>query len=502
MKVKVRQRKDQGRVTWTADIHVTPKGEEAPDRFRLSAPPIVISKSSAERWAGEQARLIATNGRPYSTKKARETRAVKAAALAAAEAAAKAAEAPTFAAFFPKFLEHCTAERRKGSTLETYALVARLHIIPRLGHLALDKISELDVQRVKAGAGGGQAEPRQRRALGPHGHAQAREGSLPDRHHPADQAGEEGWRGDDALLLARGSSGAGWPRSSVIRCAWRPSCSHSMPGCARARVHALRWHDIDEKRNEVNVRHTLYRGDPGLRRRTGSRARVPMTARLLAALRALPRNSEWLLPRGVQTKPGVATRSACTPVSLRFVLASAAKRAGVPDHGPHSLRHTFASLLLAAGGRPPNAAGTPGPRVSLVRHRSIHAPDAGRRSIGGRQARGVRHRGAAPAGDCHRPGTGPEEAMRERPENAAMSSAYGLTRSQNLWFHERPYQKTRQTLTLTRVGPRRGILTSNRSSAPVEQQVLAHDHLRHLPASAALRYLEAPREHNPTTESR
>lgn len=82
-------------------MRVTPKGEEAPDRFRLSAPPIVTSKSGAERWAGEQARLIATNGRPYSTKKARETRAMK----AAAEAAAKAAQAPTLAAFFPKFLD-------------------------------------------------------------------------------------------------------------------------------------------------------------------------------------------------------------------------------------------------------------------------------------------------------------------------------------------------------------------------------------------------------------
>ena len=31
------------------------------------------------------------------------------------------------------------------------------------------------------------------------------------------------------------------------------------------------------------------------------------------------------------------------------VLTSTAKRAGVPDHGPHSLRHTFATLLLSSG---------------------------------------------------------------------------------------------------------------------------------------------------------
>jgi len=344
MKVKVRQRKDNGRVTWTADIHVTPKGEEAPDRFRLSAPLIVTSKSGAERWAGEQARLIAANGRPYSTKKARETRAVK----AAAEAAAKAAEAPTLAAFFPKFLEHCTAERRKGSTLETYALVARLHILPRLGHLALDKIGELDVQRVKAALVEG--KPSHVNVV-----LSVLTGTLKlaKAHYPTviippikrvKKDGEETLRfysrEEAAALVAA-------VQHHPVRLATILLALDA--GLRKGEVHALCWHDIDEKRNEVNVRHTLYRGTL-VSPKNGKPRRVPMTARLLAALRALPRDSEWLLPRGVQTKPGVATRSACTPVSLRFVLTSAAKRAGVPNHGPHSLRHTFASLLLAAGG--------------------------------------------------------------------------------------------------------------------------------------------------------
>ncbi len=344
MKVKVRQRKDNGRVAWTADIHVTPKGEEAPDRFRLSAPSSVTSKSGAERWAGEQARLIAANGRPYSTKKAREARAVK----AAAEAAAKTAQAPTLAAFFPKFLEHCTAERRKGSTLETYALVARLHLLPRLGHLALDKISELDVQRVKAALVEG--KPSHVNVV-----LSVLTGTLKlaKAHYPTvtippitrvKKDGEETMRfysqPEAAALVAAVQHHPA--RLATILLALDA-------GLRKGEVHALRWVDIDQQRCELNVRHTLYRGTL-VPPKNGKPRRVPMTARLVAAVESLPRDSEWLLPRGKQAKPGVATRSANTPVSLRFVLSSTAKRAGVPDHGPHSLRHTFASLLLAAGG--------------------------------------------------------------------------------------------------------------------------------------------------------
>lgn len=83
--------------------------------------------------------------------------------------------------------------------------------------------------------------------------------------------------------------------------------------------------------------------------KSGRSRRVPMTSRLLAALRSLDRTDEWLLPRGRQMKPGVVTRYTNTPVDLGAVLRLAARQAGVPDLGPHALRHTFATLLLSAG---------------------------------------------------------------------------------------------------------------------------------------------------------
>ena len=55
--------------------------------------------------------------------------------------------------------------------------------------------------------------------------------------------------------------------------------------------------------SELTVRHTLWRGTL-VSPKNGKPRRVPMTALLLAALQALPRDSEWVLPCGRQSKPG------------------------------------------------------------------------------------------------------------------------------------------------------------------------------------------------------
>lgn len=340
MKITVRQREEGGRVTWQADIHVAPKGEEAPDRFRLAAPASVTSKSGALRWANEQARKIAAEGRPYSTRKARKERQAK-------QQAEQTARVPTFGEFFPTFLDHIVSERKKASTFEIYARAGRLKLLPVLEQVALDKLGELDVQRVKHHMRG-EAPSHVNQALSVLSGAL----KLAKVHHPAivippikrvSNAGKETLRfytREQAAALVAAVERTPERLAAILLAL--------DAGLRKGEVHALRREDVDLEQGELAVRHTLWFGELTTPK-SGRSRRVPMTSRLLAALRSLDRTDEWLLPRGRQMKPGVVTRYTNTPVDLGAVLRLAARQAGVPDLGPHALRHTFATLLLSAG---------------------------------------------------------------------------------------------------------------------------------------------------------
>lgn len=339
MRVRVRQRRfPDGRAVWTADLHVQPAGEPDAERFRITAPPTVTTKSGAERWAMERAKRIAVEGRPRNTKKARV-------AKAQLEAAERAAYVPTLGEFWPTFLEHLRAERRKPNTIDSYTRIGTRKLLPLFWGTRLTAITQIDVQRLKSSMQSAAASHVNLAIT-----VLAQVLKLAAVHHPAVVAPEmrrvreihgahlRFYDPEQAAALARALEGQPERRAALLLAL--------DAGLRRNEVHALRWTDVDLDAGELVVRHSLCRGQL-LTPKSGKPRRVPLTRRLAGVLAELGRSDEWILARSLQTKPGSRRENA--PVDLGAVLTGAAKLAGVPDLGAHSLRHTFACHALAAG---------------------------------------------------------------------------------------------------------------------------------------------------------
>jgi Phage integrase family len=109
---------------------------------------------------------------------------------------------------------------------------------------------------------------------------------------------------------------------------------------------ALRWCDVDFDRRRVLVRRRYYRGSFAAPKSRYGRRDVPLTQRLASDLEA-----RWLLEEDVE---GLVFPSATGTVLehsnlMRRVLKPAARRAGVPWVGFHTLRHTCATVLFRRG---------------------------------------------------------------------------------------------------------------------------------------------------------
>jgi integrase/recombinase XerC len=105
-------------------------------------------------------------------------------------------------------------------------------------------------------------------------------------------------------------------------------------------VGALLWEDVDLKLRRIRVSANVWRGIRGTPK-SGKARYVPMTDRLHALLGSMPRTT----PHVAATPTGAALRRE----SLRSIVTAVARRAGLPDHGPHACRHSYATGLLVAG---------------------------------------------------------------------------------------------------------------------------------------------------------
>jgi integrase/predicted DNA-binding transcriptional regulator AlpA len=108
-------------------------------------------------------------------------------------------------------------------------------------------------------------------------------------------------------------------------------------------VCALRWSDIDFRRKLVTICHNYSDGEDSTPKGMVS-APVGLTPALSAALRALPRGHDHVL---VRTFKGEVTHHSAH--SIRVRLNAMQRAAGLPETGPHFLRHSGITIMAARG---------------------------------------------------------------------------------------------------------------------------------------------------------
>jgi len=253
----------------------------------------------------------------------------------------------------------------RGSTRYQYGIIVEKRLKPHLGGIGLSKLSALQVaacyQRLKDEGYAASSIHGAHAVL--HGALDravdwrlvarnvADRAKLPEIPDPESAA----WSGEEArAFLAEAGDGA-------MAALWRLGLDSGMrPG----ELLGLRWADVDWNRSTVAVRRTVTTTEEGKRRvgdkpkRERSRRTIVVGPDTVAALRQhRARQAERRLGAGAAWRDeglvfdrGDGGRLAHEVLADRFDRACEA--AGVPRLTPHGLRHTCATLLLAAGVHP------------------------------------------------------------------------------------------------------------------------------------------------------
>jgi len=260
--------------------------------------------------------------------------------------------------------------RVRGGTWANYELTCRLHIVPAIGQVRLRRLTGARVRALYADLGaagptcGGMnpdspAEPG-RRPLSPksvHNVHQVLHGALKAAvedglvtRNVADNAHSLGTRRPtmrtwDGAQVARFLEATKDDRFAAL---WR---LYVTTGLRRGEAIALRWQDVDLERGFLSVTrsrsHGLHGMEYGEPKTAAGRRRVALGAATVAALRAHRAAQEVIGIEGLVFDRGDGLPLDPDGVTGAFVRLSRA--AGLPRIRLHDLRHTSASLMLAAG---------------------------------------------------------------------------------------------------------------------------------------------------------
>lgn len=300
------------------DISVTlPSGKRI--RERTKAP--VSSRSGARRWAEARERELLTRGLDPAPAK----------------------DVPTLAEFEQRYMDgFCAANRQKQSSIASKRSIFRTQLIPTLGHKCLDRITNEDVQKLKASL-----IHRSRK------HSNnvltvlsttlkaAMEWSVIDKMPCTIKllkvsAPERTFHDFDEYERLLSAARQTDSRTELL------VLLGGNAGLRVGEVIALEWHDVDFRRGTLMIQRAEWMGHVDTPK-GGRGRRVPMTERLAAALKA---HRHLRGERILYNDDGTTM----TRKVLSTMLKSAEKRASLQARGnTHKLRHTFCSHLAMKG---------------------------------------------------------------------------------------------------------------------------------------------------------
>jgi integrase len=234
----------------------------------------------------------------------------------------------------------------KPSVVREYERSLRLHVLPALGGAKLSKIQRRDIQRLADELLAAGADPSTiRNALKP----------LQVIYRRAIEDGDLAVNPCERLRVpaARGRRErvASPSEASALIAALRPG-DRALWGCAfyaglrRGELRALLWDDVDLGDGLIHVERSMSgHGETGRPKSRAGRRSVP----IVAALRDLLVEHKLVTCRDGGLVFGSTTTQPFTPTAVRKRALTAWRKAGLEPIGLHECRHTFASLLIAAG---------------------------------------------------------------------------------------------------------------------------------------------------------
>lgn len=360
MSVKIRERvyPETNTVTWQADIHVKLiDGRKIRERSRI---PGATSRSAALKWARERERWLILHGHEMGAKEP------------------EAPKMPTLAEFCQRFIdEYAVANRLKPCTIENKKIIIRNYLVPTLGSRPLDKLTEADVQRLKAAhADQAPASVNNILTLLSTLLKTAIEwnviASMPKIRKLKKQPQRFDFYDEDAFERLVESAA-----SVDLRCLLVVLLGGDA-GLRGGEIVALRLKNCDLRRGVLHISENEWKGHVGTPKGNRTR-RVVMTSRLREALRELAEQR-------TDGDARVIVRDDGTPASKRVIdgwLLKAQRAAKLPKKGPHVLRHTFCSRLAHSGAAPKAIQELAGHVHSSTTDRYLHLmPSALKTAIG------------------------------------------------------------------------------------------------------------------------